>query len=58
MKLAKARTEELFNLHIEELSKEIDIGKKEQWFERRYQFATYCFLAKGVQRYLKILSNC
>ena len=48
MKLAKVRTEELFNIHLEELSKEIGIDQKEWWFERRDQYASYRFLSKGV----------
>ena len=57
MRLAKLRTEELFNIHLEELRKEIGIDQKEWWFERRDQYASYRFLSKGVRRFLKVLSN-
>ena len=57
MKLAKLRTEELFNIHLEELRKEIGIDQKEWWFERKDQYASYRFLSKGVERFLKVLSN-
>ena len=57
MKLAKARSEQLFHIHLEELGDKIGIEQKEWWFERRNQYATICFLEKGIQRYLKVLSN-
>ena len=57
MKLTKARTEELFDLYLEELGEEIGSNQKEWWSEHRDQYATYYFLSKGVQRYHKVLND-
>ena len=56
-KLARARTEQLFNVYLEQLGNIIGSEQEEWWSERRYQYASYCFLSKDVQRYQKILSN-
>jgi len=57
MKLAKARRMEDFDRHLEALEEDIGTEQKEWWLQRKHQFATHCFLAKGVKRYLKTLSN-
>ena len=57
MQLAKARTEEYFLFPLEELGTKIGNEQMEWWFDRRHQYATHCFLEKGVKRYRKTLSN-
>ena len=57
MKLAKARTQEYFNIALEELGTKIGADQKEWWLSRKHQYATHTFLDKGVKRYSKTLSN-
>ncbi len=57
MKLAKARTQEYFNIALEELGTKIGADQKEWWLSRKHQYATHTFLDKGAKRYSKTLNN-
>ena len=57
MELAKARTEEDVHIHLLDIREKVGTDQEEWWFSRKHQYATYCFLEKGVKRYTKTLSN-
>jgi len=57
MELATARTQEEFNFPLEELGEKIGTEQKGWWLGKKHQYATHCFLEKGVRRYTKTTSN-